>query len=175
MHKAAFGLIGELERWNLLWGQPPAGGPATYLYGGGFTPKEIESQYRYLPQVAFTFPSYVQRFSYRLPPRESMLVMYTTELGKLINLMNQDIQDTKLPPDKAPALAGPWGEVQVIFKDVMANYMDLLKMVNETTDKRLKKNIREDEVNYGKPTVAIYDDMDKLQKVLADVGQIIKQ
>ena len=175
MHKAAFGLINELERWNLLWGQPPPGGPANYLYGGGFTPKEIESQYRYLPEVAFTFPSYVQRFSYRLPPRENMLVMYTTEIGKLINLMNREIDETLLPPQKQEELSGPMSEVQNLFKAVISSYMDLLKMVNQATDARLKKNIRQDELDFGKPTVAIYDDSEKLRSVLTDVKQIVRQ
>lgn len=174
VHKAAFDMIGELERWNLLWGQPTGGQGANYLYGGGLTKQEILTQYKYLPQVAFTFPSYVQRFSYRLPPREKFLVMYTTEMGKLINLMNGELEDTKLPPDKQPLLGAPWQVLQDTFKDAIKQYTDLLKMVNETTDDRLKKDIREDELNYGKPVVAIYDDMDKMRHALSDINQILK-
>ncbi|HEY9870986.1 MAG TPA: hypothetical protein V6D08_17605, partial [Candidatus Obscuribacterales bacterium] len=171
---SATSLLNELERWNLLWGQPPAGGPANIMYGGGLTPSEVLTQYYYLPSFAFTAPGYL-RFSYRLPPRQKYLVIYTTQIGKMINLMASEIDDASFPPDKQAAVAGPWSEVQDIFKDLISNYMDLLKLVNASNDDRLKKNIREDQITFGKPVVAIYSDMDKLNRVLADVNTIIKQ
>lgn len=171
---SATALLNELERWNLLWGQPPAGGPANIMYGGGLTPSEVLTQYYYLPSFAFTAPGYL-RFSYRLPPRQKYLVIYTTQIGKLINLMASEIDDASFPPDKQAAVGGPWSEVQDIFKDLISNYMDLLKLVNASNDDRLKKNIREDQISFGKPVVAIYSDMDKLNRVLADVNTIIKQ
>jgi hypothetical protein len=171
---SATSLLNELERWNLLWGQPPAGGPANIMYGGGLTPSEVLTQYYYLPSFAFTAPGYL-RFSYRLPPRQKYLVIYTTQIGKMINLMASEIEDTSFPPDKQAAIAGPWSEVQDIFKDLVNNYMDLLKLVNASNDDRLRKNIREDQISFGKPVVAIHDDMNKLNQALADLSTIIKQ
>jgi len=80
-----------------------------------------------------------------------------------------------LPPQKQEELSGPMSEVQNLFKAVISSYMDLLKMVNQATDARLKKNIRQDELDFGKPTVAIYDDSEKLRSVLTDVKQIVRQ
>ncbi len=168
------GLLQELERWNLLWGQPPAGGTPNIMYGGGLTPAEVLTQYYYLPSFAFTEPGYL-RFSYRLPPRQKFLVIYTTQIGKMINLMASEIEDTKFPPEMQVAVSGPWGEVQSIFNDMVSNYMELLKLVNESSDDRLKKDIREDQMEFGKPTIAIHDDMSKLTKVLADVKSVIQQ
>lgn len=169
---SANNLIGELERWNLLYGQPPSGQAGSTLpYGGGLTPAEIVTQYKYLPTFAFTMPYYT-RFSYRLPPRHKYLALYTTQIGKAINLMAAEIEDTKLPSDKAEALQGPWNTVKELFKDVVDNYMDLLKQVNESNDARLSKNIREDEISFGRPATAIYDSMDKLNRILADINKM---
>ena len=167
-------LLQELERWNLLWGHPPAGGTPNIMYGGGLTPAEVLSQYYYLPSFAFTEPGYL-RFSYRLPPRQKFLVLYTTQIGKMINLMGAEIDDTKFPPDQQLAVSGPWSVMQDIFKDMVSNYMELLKYVNESSDERLKKDIREDQLEFGKPTLTIHDDMSKLTNVLADVKSVIQQ
>jgi hypothetical protein len=173
IHDASMDLISELERWNLLWGQPPQSGIKSEFYGGGFTPQEIESQYRYLPEVAFTMPGYVQRFSYRLPPRQKYLVMYTTQLGQLLNLMTKEIDDIKFTPEQAQTAAPQWSRIIALRDDAATQYLQLLQMVNKVTDKDLKSNIREDQLNFGKPTVAIYDDMQKLKPVLSDLTQIV--
>jgi hypothetical protein len=171
--QASLDLINELERWNLLFGHPPAGqGTGTLPYGGGLSPTEIETQYKYLPSFAFTMPSYV-RFSYRLAPRQQFLVMYTTQIGKLLNLMDKELADAAIPADKQAAAAGPWNEAKTLYKDAATNYLALLSLVNASTDQKLQQSVRDDQQNFGKPALAIYDDLQKMRRVLGDMDQVL--
>lgn len=171
--KACWGLFGELERWNLLYGQPPAGGIGDMLYGGGLTKQELYSQYKYLPQFTFTNAPYVMLYSYRLPPRQNMLAYHTTQIGKLLNLMDSDMNDLQIPADRQLALSGPWENAKEIFVDCRTKYLALYNAVNTTNNERLKKNIREDQVTLGQPVMAIYADMAKLRDALADIDKLL--
>lgn len=170
--KACFSLFGELERWNLLYGKPPAGGIGDGFYGGGLTPSEVTSEYKYLPTFTFTNAPYVMLYSYRLPPRQNMLAYYTGQLGKLLNLMESELNDVQIPADRQQALSGPWNSVKQLFLDARAKYLDLYKQVNNTTDSRLQKNIREDQTSFGPPIMAIYSDMSKLRDSIDDLNKI---
>lgn len=172
--KASFGLIGELERWNLLYGKPPAGGTADMFYGGGLTKEEVLSQYRYLPSMVFTTPSYVMLYSYRLPPRQNMLAHYTAQVGTGLNLMESELNDIKIPPDKEEVLSGPWEELKKTFLDARSQYLNLYALVNATSDEQLQKSIRQDELAIGAPVSQIYNDMDKLQRLIADLQAMVK-
>lgn len=172
--KSAFGLIGELERWNLLYGKPPKNGPAGMFYGGGLTEQEVLTQYRYLPTTVFTMPAYVKLYSYRLPPRQNMLAYYTAQIGGGLNLMEADLREVALPQDKEASLGGPWEEVKRTFMDSRSQYLNLLQLVNASNDERLQKSIREDELAFGAPVSAIYNNMNKLQSLLTDLKTILK-
>jgi len=170
---SANSLVSELERWNLLWGEPPAGGTSNIRFGGGLTPAQVLTQFYYLPAFSFTMPSYSQ-FSYRLPPRHKFLAYYTRETGKLINLMNREIEATSFTREQMAVANGPWSEVHNIFSDLVAHYMELYHLVTEYDDERLKKNIREDQLRFSKSVIAIHEDMNRLGSVLSDVNSIVR-
>ncbi len=172
--KACWGLFGELERWNLLYGKPPAGGIPDGFYGGGLSSSEILSEYKYLPQFTFTNAPYVMLYSYRLPPRQNMLAYHTGQIGKLLNLMESELNDVQVPADRQMALAGPWDQTKKLFLDCRQNYLSLLNLVNNTTDDRLSKNIREDQITFGQPLMAIYGDMAKMRDSLNDIKKMIQ-
>ncbi|MBX9685408.1 MAG: hypothetical protein K2X27_01825, partial [Candidatus Obscuribacterales bacterium] len=172
--KACYGLFGELERWNLLYGKPPAGGIGDMLYGGGLTQQEIYSQYKYLPQFTFTNAPYVMLYSYRLPPRQNMLAYHTAEIGKVLNLMESDLNEMQIPADRKLAMSGPLEDSKKLFLDARNKYLALLNLVNNTSDARLQQNIREDQVTIGEPVMAIYSDMSKMRDALLDIGKILK-
>lgn len=172
--KACYGIFGELERWNLLYGKPPENGIGDMFYGGGLTKQEIYSEYKYLPQFVFTNPSYVMRFSYRLPPRQNMLAYYTTQVGKLLNLMETELNEIKTVADQEEIIAGPWEETKKLFLDSRQQYLTLLNLVNNTSDARLRKNIREDQTTFGQPVMAIYSDMSKMRDSLNDINKMLQ-
>ncbi len=172
--KACWGLFAELERWNMLYGNPPPQGIGSMLYGGGLTKEEVVSEYKYLPTFTFTSPPYLMLYSYRLPPRQNMLAYYTAKIGKLLNLIEADMNSIEIPQDRQEALAGPWENCKKLFLDCRSEYLDLYNKVNNTNDKRLKQNIREDQVAIGEPVMKIYSDMGKLQNTLADINKILK-
>jgi hypothetical protein len=172
--KACWGLFGELERWNLLYGQPPAGGIGDMFYGGGLTKEEVLSQYKYLPQFTFTNAPYVMLYSYRLPPRQNMLAYYTGNIGKLLNLIEADMNNMQFPADRKLAVAGPWEDSKKLFIDCRTKYLSLYNAVNNTSDERLKKNIREDQVALGQPVMDIYADMAKLRDALSDLNKLVQ-
>jgi len=172
--KSCWGLFGELERWNLLYGNPPAGGIPDGFYGGGLTKQEIMTEFKYLPQFTFTNPPYVMLYSYRLPPRQNMLAYHTTNIGKVLNMMEADLNDMKIPADRQLATAGPLDDAKRTFLDCRKNYLSLYNAVNNTDDKRLQKNIREDQLLMGQPVSSIYSDMAKLRDALADLGKLLK-
>lgn len=172
--KACWGLFGELERWNLLYGKPPAGGIPDGFYGGGLSSSEILSEYKYLPQFTFTNAPYVMLYSYRLPPRQNMLAYHTGQIGKLLNLMESELNDVQVPADRQLALAGPWDQTKKLFLDCRQNYISLLNLVNNTSDDRLSKNIREDQVTFGQPLMAIYGDMAKMRDSLNDIKKMVQ-
>ncbi len=170
---ACTGLIGELERWNLLYGHPPQGGTADMFYGGGLTSQEVLTQYRYLPTTVFTMPNYVKLYSYRLPPRQNMLVHYTDQIGKLLNLMQGELESLNVATDQEEAISGPWDAVKKSFIDSRNQYLSLLKLVNASNDKQLQKSIREDEVSLGASVVAIYDSMGRLRTEVDDMKKSV--
>lgn len=170
---ACTGMIGELERWNLLYGHPPQGGTQDMFYGGGLTAPEVMSQYRYLPTTVFTMPAYVKLYSYRLPPRQNMLVHFTTQIGKLMNMMQNELESINIGSDEQEAIGGPWDAVKRSYVDSRNQYLALLKLVNASSDAQLQKSIREDEVTLGAPVVAIFDDMGKLQHDIDDIKKAV--
>ncbi|MBX9718478.1 MAG: hypothetical protein K2X36_06500, partial [Microbacteriaceae bacterium] len=172
--KACWGLFGELERWNLLYGKPPAGGIGDGFYGGGLTKQEVLSEYKYLPQFTFTNAPYVMLYSYRLPPRQNMLAYHTGKIGKLMNLMEQELNELQIPADRQQALAGPWEATKKLFVDSRNDYLALYNLVNNTTDERLAKNIRDDQTTFGQPIMGIYEDMAKMRDALDDIKKILQ-
>lgn len=173
INEACTGLMGELERWNLLYGHPPQGGTADMFYGGGLTKQEVLTQYRYLPTTVFTMPSYVKLYSYRLPPRQNMLVHFTDQIGKLLNLMQGELEAVNTSTDEQQAIAGPWEAVKRNFVAARNQYLTLLKLVNASSDAQLQKSIREDEVTIGAPVVAIVDTMTQLEHDIEDIKKSI--
>jgi hypothetical protein len=167
MSRTSRDLMGELERWNLLWGQPPADNANSgMLWGGGLTKEEVLSQFRDMPLTVFTSPNYVKFFSYRLPPRKKWLLVYTRQLGQLINMMVKVIAQTEPPADAASGDAAQWGEIKSLSSDIAARYINLFNLVEGTTDDRLKKSIRADQLIFGEPVAAIYQDVNKMADLL---------
>lgn len=167
-------MIGELERWNLLWGHPAQDQSGNMLWGGGFTKEEVLEQYRKFPTTVFTTPEYVELYSYRLAPRKKWLAMYLRQIGQLINLMQAEINDAAIPPEKQSAVADLWSQVEAIAKDVEKNYMTAYNLVESTDDQKLNQSVRQDQVTIGAPIVAIHDDVDKLHKVLQDLYKVVR-
>ncbi|MBX9722950.1 MAG: hypothetical protein K2X81_16225, partial [Candidatus Obscuribacterales bacterium] len=172
--KACWGLFGELERWNLLYGKPPSTGIGDMFYGGGLSKEEVMSEYKYLPQFTFTNAPYVMLYSYRLPPRQNMLAYYTGQIGKLMNLLEGELNDVQIPADRQMALAGPWNQTKQLFLDSRKDYLALLNLVNNTSDARLQKNIREDQTAFGQPLMALYGDMAKMRDAITDINKMLK-
>lgn len=167
MSRTSRDLMGELERWNLLWGQPPADNANSgMLWGGGLTKEEVLSEFRDMPLTVFTSPNYVKFFSYRLPPRKKWLLVYTRQLGQLINMMAKVIAQTEPPDDSASGDAAQWSEIKSLSSDIAARYINLFNLVEGTTDDRLKKSIRADQLTFGEPVAAIYQDVTKMAELL---------
>lgn len=173
VRKSCFEFFGELERFNLLYAHPPKGEPANMFYGGAFTKQEVLSQYKYMPNLVFTSAPYVKLFSYRLPPRQAMLATYLGQVGKLLNLMESELNDIQIPPEKAEALAGPWQAVKEQFIDSRNQYLALDKLVNATSDPALAKDMNADQSTFGGPAMAIYDDMQKLLVAINDMNALL--
>ncbi len=169
-------LIGELERWNLLWGQPPADtSNSGMLWGGGLSKEEVLSQYRNLPLTVFTSPNYVKFFSYRLPPRKKYLLIYTRQLGQQINILARALNEIDLPDDSKASWSPAWVEIQDLSKDMASRYINLLNLIENTSDDRLKMNIRADQLTFGEPMAAVYQDVDKIATLLKQLNQSLKQ
>jgi hypothetical protein len=168
VRKSCVDLFGELDRFNLLYGNPSSN-PANMFYGGAFTKQEVLTQYRYMPEMVFTTNPYVMLNSYRLPPRQNMLALYTKQIGSLLNLMDSELLSVQISPDRKDAVAGPWEAAKQRYVDARNQYMTLYNLVQNTTNKRLKKNIRQDQTDFGAPAMAIYQDMDQLRTALADL------
>jgi hypothetical protein len=111
-------------------------------------------------------------YSYRLPPRQNMLAYWTGKIGKLLNLIEADMNDMHFPADRKLAVAGPWEDTKKLFIDCRSKYLALYTAVNNTNDERLKKNIREDQVSLGQPVMDIYADMAKLRDALNDLSKL---
>jgi hypothetical protein len=171
--KSCFEFFGELERFNLLFANPPKGEQSNMFYGGAFTKQEVLSQYKYLPNLVFTSAPYVKLFSYRLPPRQNMLASYTRQIGKLLNLIESELNDVHIPTEKEQAVAAPWEAVKAQFVDARQQYLNLYKLVEAASDQRLQANITEDQSNLGQPTMKIYNDMEDLIVAAHDVTSII--
>jgi hypothetical protein len=171
--KSCFEFFGELERFNLLFANPPKGEPSNMFYGGAFTKEQVLTQYKYMPNLVFTSAPYVKLFSYRLPPRQSMLASYTSQIGKLLNLLESELNDINIPADKEQAAAGPWNAAKAQFVDARNQYMNLYTLVQSANDKRLQQNIAEDQTSLGAPAMQIYDDMEKLIVAVNDLRSIV--
>lgn len=125
VQRTSLDMMGELERFNLFWGDPPEDYNPYMFWGGALTQEQVLEEFLRFPTLVFTTPSYVMRFSYRQPPRKKFLVYYARQLGSEINSIWRDLSETELPADKRAALAEPWTDLMLLFKDVQANYMRL--------------------------------------------------
>lgn len=176
MERTSREIIGELERWNLLWGQPPADAKNSgMLWGGGLSKEEVLSEYRNLPLTVFTMPSYVQFFSYRLPPRKKYLLIYTRNLGLQINMMAKALNAMDIPAGATADPADPFAQIQALSQDVSSNYINLLNLVEGTSDERLQKSVRADQLNFGQPIAAIYQDVEKLGALIKELSKSARE
>jgi hypothetical protein len=175
IQRTSLDMMGELTRFNLLWGEPPNDYNPEMFFGGGFTREQVLEQFRRLPTTVFTTPGYVQLFSYRQAPRKRFLVEYTRQLGKLINSMWSDISATELPADKQAALAEQWTDLMLLARDVQNNYMTIYTLLETTPSDRLKKNIIEQQRNFGAPLVAIYDGLTKMNAAINEIRTLARQ
>lgn len=161
---------GELDRFNLSIGKAPTQPLKDEMYQGAFTQQEILSQYKYMPNFVFTTDPSVARFTYREPPRRNRLAHYLQQLDKLLSLMDSEmlaIQSTLSPVQQA-ALAGPWEAMKQKYVDARNQYMTLYNLLQKATGAQLAQNIRGDQTVYGKPVLAIRDDMDQLRTAIND-------
>lgn len=179
VNDSCLNLSGELDRFNTSFSKskPPAGATNDMFYGGAFTKQEILSQYKYMPTFVFTTDPNVARFGYRLPPRQNMLAHYTDELGKLLNIMDSELQtmQSEIPADKQQALAAPWDAIKNQFTDARNQYLSLYQLVQNTPDSELDKNIRQDQTRFGVPVLKIMKDMSSLRGAISDFDKLLAQ
>ena len=169
-------MAGELERMNLSFGKAPSGPLTNEFYQGAFTKQEILSQYKYMPSFVFTTDPSVARFTYRMPPRRNMLAQYTMQIGKLLNIMDTELQDIQstMPASKKDALAAPWQSIEKNYIDARNQYLTLYNLLKTTTDTKLAADIRQDETTFGPPVVALRRDMSQLRDAVNDFVSIAK-
>jgi hypothetical protein len=169
-------MAGELERMNLSFGKAPSGPLTNEFYQGAFTKQEILSQYKYMPSFVFTTDPSVARFTYRMPPRRNMLAQYTMQIGKLLNIMDSELQDIQstMPPAKKDALSAPWQSIEKNFIDARNQYLTLYNLLKTTTDDKLAADIRQDETTFGPPVMALRRDMSQLRDAVNDFVSIAK-
>lgn len=169
-------MAGELERMNLSFGKAPSGPLTNEFYQGAFTKQEILSQYKYMPSFVFTTDPSVARFTYRMPPRRNMLAQYTMQIGKLLNIMDSELQDIQstMPASKKDALSAPWQSIEKNFIDARNQYLTLYNLLKTTTDDKLAADIRQDETTFGPPVLALKRDMSQLRDTVNDFVSIAK-
>lgn len=172
LQRTSLDMMGELTRFNLLWGQPPSDYNPEMFFGGGFTKEQILEQFRRLPTTVFTTPGYVQLFSYRQAPRRRFLVEYTRQLGRLINSMWSDVSATELPSDKQAALSMQWTDLMSIARSVQDDYMTIFSLLETTSTDRLKTNIIEQQKRFGAPLVAIYDSSTRINSLVSQIRKL---
>ncbi len=175
LQRTSLDMMGELTRFNLLWGEPPSDYNPEMFFGGAFTREQILEQFRRLPTTVFTTPGYVQLFSYRQAARKRWLVEYTRQLGTLINSMWSDISATELPADKQEALAEPWTDLMLSARDLQNNYMTIYTLLETTSTDRLKNNIIEQQKKFGAPLVAIYDGVTRVNTAMNQIRKISRR
>jgi hypothetical protein len=163
-------MASELDRFNLSWGKAPTQPLQNEFYQGAFTKQEILSQYKYMPSFVFTTDPSVARFTYRLPPRKNVLALYTNQIGKLLNLMDSDMLNLQSAINSTTdqSLTAPWQEMEKKYIDARAQYMALYNLINSTTDADLAKDIRGDQSTFGKPMVALRNDIDQFKSAMND-------
>jgi hypothetical protein len=169
-------LSAELDRLNLGWGPPPKQPLQDEFYQGAFTKQEIMSQYKYMPSFVFTTDPEVARFTYRMPPRRNVLADYTNRIGKLLNLMDGELQNIQatISASNDQALAAPWKAMETTYIDARKQYMTLYQLVQTMTDDQLAKDIRGDQTIFGKPIIAMRNDMEQLRDAITDFVTISK-
>jgi len=170
--KSCFEFFGELERFNLLYAKAPKGEPANMFYGGAFTKQEVLSQYKYMPDLAFTTASYVKLNSYPIPPRKNMLSYYTDQIGTLLNLAESQVNSIQIPAGKEDAVSAPLKAIRAKFADARTQYLALYKLVEAASDQNLA-DIHADQATYGPPVMNIDHDMNDLQVAVNDLMTIV--
>jgi len=178
LRRSSLTMMGELTRFNLLWGNPPATPhDGNILYGGALTREQVLNSYRELPSLVFTAPMYVQRFSYPLPPRKKMLTAYTRQLGEQVNRLLTYIANMNLDPaaDNPEQSTAAWQELNRLARDVEQQYMAEYHLVENTTDDDLKKDIRENQKVFGAPLLSIYNDMGKVNDLLKELSRTARK
>jgi hypothetical protein len=175
LQRTSLNMMGELERFNLFWGNPPEDYNPDMFWGGALTKEQVLEEFLRFPTLVFTTPSYVMRFSYRQPPRKKFLVYYARQLGTEINSVWRDLSETELPADKRSALAGPWTDLMLLFKDVQANYMRLYHELEATPPGTLKGDISEHRKRFGPPLLEIYNGVYRLKAAAERVRQVAQE
>jgi hypothetical protein len=160
----------ELNRFNLGFGPPPTQPLQNEFYQGAFTKQEILSQYKYMPTFVFTTDPSVARFTYRLPPRQNVLAHYANQVGRLLNMMDTDMLALRDAVNSAndPSLNAPWQELELKYIDARTQYLALYNLLQNTNDKKLAEDIRGDQATYGKPMIALRDDITQFQRAMND-------
>jgi len=163
-------MAAELDRFNMGWGKAPTQPLQNEFYQGAFTKQEILSQYKYMPNFVFTTDPSVARFTYRLPPRKNVLGMYANQIGKLLNLMDGDMLalQAAVQAKNDQAVNAPWQALKAKYDDARTQYLALYNLLQTTDDKKLAEDIRGDQGTYGKPMIALRDDMDQFRSAMND-------
>ncbi|HEY9868877.1 MAG TPA: hypothetical protein V6D08_06905 [Candidatus Obscuribacterales bacterium] len=175
LQRTSLDMMGELERFNLFWGNPPEDYNPDMFWGGALTKEQVLEEFLRFPTTVFTTPSYVMRFSYRQPPRKKFLVYYARQLGTEINSIWRDLSETELPPGKQAVLAEPWTDLMLLFKDVQANYMRLYNELEVTPPGTLQGDMAENRNRLGRPLLEIYNGVYRLKAAAERVRQVAQE
>ncbi|HEY9868906.1 MAG TPA: hypothetical protein V6D08_07050 [Candidatus Obscuribacterales bacterium] len=147
LKRAALDMIGELQRQDLVVvSEPDVIGPII------------------VPAVPN--PSGMMPVGDYLPPRKKWLDFYMAQMSQLIPLMQSELADTAIPADKKDAIKGPWGQMQSLVQDMQSHYKALQPLTQGPSFDR-------DAI--GKEVLAIYDDVEELDKLRKQVFHIIKE
>jgi hypothetical protein len=101
-----------------------------------------------------------------LPPRKKWLDFFMAEMGQLIPLMQSELAGTAIPADKKDEVAGPWGQMQSLVQDMQSHYKALQPLTQGP-------NFDRDAI--GKEVLAIYNDVEELEKLRKQAFHIIKE
>jgi hypothetical protein len=123
-----------------------------------------------VPTFVFTTDPSVARFTYRLPPRQNVLAHYANQVGRLLNMMDTDMLALRDAVNSAndPSLNAPWQELELKYIDARTQYLALYNLLQNTNDKKLAEDIRGDQATYGKPMIALRDDITQFQRAMND-------
>ena len=99
------------------------------------------------------------------------------QIGRLLNMMDQDILALRDAVNAAndPSLTAPWVELEQRYIDARTQYLSIYNLLKTMDDKKLAQDIRGDQAVFGKPLIALRDDMDQFERAMNDFVAISAQ